>query len=193
MFRRLYNWVLHWAETPYSSWALFALAFAESSFFPIPPDVLLIALAVAKPEKSFRYALVCSVGSVLGGCAGYYIGHEFMAVVGQKIVSLYGFQDKMDYLQQLYRQYDAWAVGIAGFTPIPFKVFTLSAGMFKINFAVFLLASLVSRSARFFLVGGLIYKFGPGIQSFIDRYFDILAVTFTVLLVLGFVMIKYVF
>lgn len=193
MFRRLYNWVLHWAETPYSSWALFALAFAESSFFPIPPDVLLIALAVAKPEKSFRYALVCSVGSVLGGCAGYYIGHEFMAMVGQKIVNLYGFQDKMDYLQQLYRQYDAWAVGIAGFTPIPFKVFTLSAGMFKINFAVFLLASLVSRSARFFLVGGLIYKFGPGIQSFIDRYFDILAVTFTVLLVLGFVVIKYVF
>ncbi|MEJ2038990.1 MAG: DedA family protein [Desulfosarcinaceae bacterium] len=191
--RRLYNWVLHWAETHYSMWALFALAFAESSFFPIPPDVLLIALAVAKPSKSFRYALVCSAGSVLGGCLGYFIGHEFMAAIGEKIVVFYGFQAKMDYIRQLFQQYDAWAVAVAGFTPIPYKVFTLSAGMFKIDFGVFVLASLVSRSARFFLVGGLIYKFGPGIQSFIDRYFDTLAVSFVVLLVLGFVVVKYVF
>jgi membrane protein YqaA with SNARE-associated domain len=191
MLRRLYNWVLQWAETPYSAWALFLLAFAESSFFPIPPDVLLIALAVAKPGKSLQYALLCSIGSILGGCLGYFIGYEFMVAIGQKIVHFYGFQDKMAYVGQLYRQYDAWAVGIAGFTPIPYKVFTISAGMFRINFGVFLLASVVSRSARFFIVGGLIYKFGPRIQSFIDRYFDILAVSFTVLLVLSFVIIKY--
>ena len=191
MLRRLYHWVLHWAETPYSTWALFLLAFAESSFFPIPPDVLLIALAVARPAKSLHYALVCSVGSVLGGCLGYFIGYQFMEVLGQKIVSLYGFQDKIDHIQQLYQQYDAWAVGIAGFTPIPYKVFTLSAGMFKIDFLVFVLASLISRSARFFLVGALFYKFGARIKPLIDRYFDILAVSFTVLLVLGFAVIKY--
>ncbi|MCP4745867.1 MAG: DedA family protein [Desulfobacteraceae bacterium] len=191
MIRRLYNWVLHWAETPYSMWALFFLAFAESSFFPIPPDVLLIALAVAKPEKSFRYALVCSVGSVLGGCLGYGIGYEFMNAIGQKIVNFYGFEEKVAYIGNLYQKYDAWAVGIAGFTPIPYKVFTISAGMFRIDFLVFIVSSLVSRSARFFLVGSLIYLCGPRIKNFIDRYFDILVIAFTVLLVLGFVIIKF--
>lgn len=193
MFRRLYNWVLHWADTPYGTWALFLLAFAESSFFPIPPDILLIALCVARPERSFRYALVSSVGSVLGGCLGYLIGWQFMASLGNRIVDFYGLTDKVVYIETLYRTYDAWAVGIAGFTPIPYKVFTIAAGMFKINFIVFVLASLVSRSARFFIVGGLIYLFGPRIQRFIDRYFDILAVSFTVLLVGGFVLIKYLF
>lgn len=191
MIRRLYDWVLHWAQTPYSTWALFSLSFAEASFFPVPPDVLLIALAVARPSKAFKYALVCSVGSLLGGCLGYAIGYGFMSGVGQKIVDLYGFADKVAYIEALYQKYDAWAVGIAGFTPIPYKVFTIAAGMFKIDFGVFALASLVSRSARFFLVGGLIYIFGPAIQSFIDRYFNLLAVVFTVLLVLGFVLIKY--
>ncbi len=191
MLRRLYDWVLHWAETPYSMWALFLLSFAEASFFPIPPDVLLIALAVAKPAKAFRYALVCSVGSIMGGCLGYLIGYGFMAGMGQKIVDLYGFADKVAYIESLYQKYDAWAVGIAGFTPIPYKVFTIAAGMFKIDFLVFVVASFVSRSARFFLVGGLIYVFGPRIQTFIDRYFNLLATAFVILLVLGFVVIKY--
>lgn len=192
MLRRWYDWVLHWAETPYSTWALFLLAVAEASFFPIAPDVLLIALAVAKPAKSFKYALVCSVGSILGGCLGYFIGYGFMAGVGQKIVELYGFADKVAYIESLYQQYDAWAVGIAGFTPIPYKVFTIAAGMFKINFSVFVLASLISRSARFFIVAGLIFLFGPSIQAFIDRYFNLLAIVFVVLLVLGFILIKYI-
>lgn len=193
MLRRLYDWVLHWAETPYSTWALFILAFTESSFFPIAPDVLLIALAVAKPDKAFRYAFVSSVGSVLGGCLGYAIGYAFMNSVGQKIVHFYGFEEKMAYIQDLYRNYDAWAVGIAGFTPIPYKVFTIAAGMFRIDFIVFILASLISRSIRFFLVGALIYKFGPAIQYFIDKYFNTLAVAFTLLLIAGFVAIKYIF
>jgi len=193
MLRRLYDWVIHWAETPYASWALFLLSFAEASFFPIPPDVLLIALAVAKPPKAFKYAFICSVGSLLGGCLGYLIGYGFMAGVGQKIVDLYGFSDKVAQIQHLYQRYDAWAVGIAGFTPIPYKVFTIAAGMFKINFTVFVLASLVSRSARFFLVGGLIFKFGPNIQSAIDRYFDKLALAFVVLFVLGFALVKWAF
>lgn len=191
MLRRLYDWVLSWAETPYGTWALFLLAFCESSFFPIPPDILLIALAVAVPKKSLKYALICSAGSVLGGCFGYLIGWQFMASIGSPIVDFYGLEAKVEYIGALYNKYDAWAVGVAGFTPIPYKVFTIAAGVFKINFSVFVLTSLVSRSARFFIVGGLIYIFGSKIKGFIEKYFNILAVAFTVLLVLGFVVIKY--
>ena len=193
MLRRLYDWVLHWAETPYGAWALFILAFCESSFFPVPPDILLIALAISIPGKSLKYALICSVGSVLGGCLGYLIGWQFMQAIGDPIIQFYGLGEKWQYIETLYHRYDAWAIGIAGFTPIPYKVFTISAGAFHINFGVFIVASLVSRSARFFLVGGLIYLFGPHIQSFIDRYFNLLAVSFTVLLIAGFVLIKYLF
>ncbi|MFZ2039874.1 MAG: YqaA family protein [Desulfobacterales bacterium] len=193
MLRRLYDWVLHWADTPFGAWALFLLAFCESSFFPIPPDILLIALAVAVPAKALKYALVCSVGSVLGGMLGYLIGWQFMAVIGERIVAFYGLEGKVHYIEGIYQHYDAWAVGIAGFTPIPYKVFTIAAGMFKINFWVFVVASLVSRSARFFILGGLIYAFGPRIQRFIDRYFNILAVAFCVLLLVGFILIKYLF
>ena len=114
-----------------------------------------------------------------------------MASIGDRIVDFYGLTAKFEYIEVLYNKYDAWAVGIAGFTPIPYKVFTISAGAFNINFLVFVLASTVSRSARFFMVGGLIYVFGPGIQSFIDKYFNILATAFTVLLVAGFLIIKY--
>ncbi len=191
MLRRLYDWVLHWADTPYGTWALFVLAFCESSFFPVPPDVLLIALAVAVPKKSLKYALVCTLGSILGGCLGYVIGWQFMEAVGSKIITFYGLQEKISYIEFLYHKYDAWAIGIAGFTPIPYKVFTISAGAFSINFSVFILASAVSRSARFFLVGGLIYIFGPRIQALIDKYFNFLAVAFIVLLVAGFIVIKY--
>lgn len=193
MLRRLYDWVLHWAATPYGTWALFLLAFAESSFFPIPPDVLLIAMCVATPQRSFKYALVCSIGSVLGGCLGYVIGWQFMASIGSRIVDFYGLADKVAVIENLYNTYDAWAVGIAGFTPIPYKVFTIAAGMFRIDVAVFVLASSVSRSARFLLLAGSIFLFGPRIKAFIDRYFDILAVTFTVLLVGSFVLLKYMF
>ncbi len=191
--RRLYDWVLHWAETPYGTPALFLLAFCESSFFPLPPDILLIALAVAIPKKSFQYALVCSIGSLLGGCLGYLIGWEFMAAIGDTIIKLYGFGEKYSYVQDLYTRYDAWVIGVAGFTPIPYKVFTIAAGAFKINFIIFFIASLISRSARFFLIGGLIYKFGAPIQQFIDRYFNPLVIVFTLLLILGFGVIRWIF
>ncbi len=193
MLRRLYDWVLHWAETPYGTWALFLLAVAESSFFPIPPDVLLIALAISIPAKSFRYALVCTVGSLIGGVIGYLIGYQFMELIGLQILEFYGLMTKFNAVGDLYNKYNALAVGIAGFTPIPYKVFTISAGAFGINFPVFLAASAVSRAARFFIVGWLIYKFGPGIRAFIDRYFNILAVVFVILLVGGFILIRYIF
>lgn len=191
--RKTYDWVLHWAETPYGTWALFVLAFCESSFFPIPPDVLLIALALSIPLKSFKYAFICSAGSVLGGMFGYFIGMELMDTIGMPILEMYGVTGKYEHIGELYNQYNAWAVGIAGFTPIPYKVFTIAAGAFKIDFGVFVLASFVSRSARFFIVAGLIYKFGSPIKVFIDKYFNLLSIVFVILLILGFILIKFLF
>jgi membrane protein YqaA with SNARE-associated domain len=190
--RRLYDWVLHWAETPYGSWALFILAFAESSFFPIPPDLLLIALGISIPSRALRYAAICAAGSVLGGIAGYFIGYHFMDLLGMRVLNFYGLTEKYHSIGALYDQYNAWAVGIAGFTPVPYKVFTIAAGAFKINFPVFVVASLASRSARFFLVGLLIFVYGASIRSFIDRYFNVLTVVFFILLAGGFVLIKWV-
>jgi membrane protein YqaA with SNARE-associated domain len=191
--KRLYDWVLHWAETPYALPALFVLAFAESSFFPVPPDVLLITLAISIPRRAFGYALVCTLGSVLGGMFGYFIGLKLIDTIGMPIIRFYGAMDKYEYIQSLYMRYDAWAVGIAGFTPIPYKVFTIAAGAFKISFPVFVLASIAGRAGRFFLVAALIYRFGPPIRDFIDRYFNLLTIVFLVLLIGGFVLIRYVF
>lgn len=188
--RKIYDWVLHWAGTPYAVPALFIISFAESSFFPIPPDVLLIAMAVAVPKRAFYFAMVCSVASVLGGMFGYLLGYGFMDVVGNHIVEFYHFEDKFAKIGLLYNEYEGWAVAAAGFTPLPYKVFTLAAGAFKINFAVFVLASTIGRSARFFLVAGLIYKFGLPVKAFIEKYFNILSIAFFVLLILGFYLIK---
>ncbi len=191
--RKLYDWVLHWAATPYAVPALFVLSFAESSFFPIPPDVLLIAMAVAVAKRSFYFAAVCSVASVLGGMFGYLIGLEFMELIGDRIIALYHFEAKWDQIGELYNQHQAWAVAAAGFTPLPYKVFTIAAGAFKVDFLVFVLASAASRSARFFIVAGLIYFFGPPVKKFIEKYFNILSIVFFVSLILGFVLIKYLF
>lgn len=189
MIRGVYDWVLGWANHPYGSVALFAIAFAESSFFPIPPDVLLMALALGKTQAAFRFALICSVGSVLGGLAGYYIGWQLMEAVGQPILEFYNAQDKFAQVQQQFLEYGGWAVAIAGFTPIPYKVFTIASGAAQLSLLTFMLASVLSRSARFFLVSGLIYYFGPTIKAFIDKYFNILTIVFTVLVLLGFLVI----
>ncbi len=192
MLRKLYDWVLHWSTTPQAVPALFLLSFTESSFFPIPPDVLLIAMCVALPRRGFYFALVCSLASVLGGMFGYLIGWQFMDLVGHRIVEFYGFQPQFDKIGHWYRVYEAWAVAAAGFTPLPYKVFTIAAGVFEINFPVFVLASLISRSARFFLLAALIYKFGPPVKAFIEKYFNLLSALFFAGLILGFLLIKYV-
>lgn len=189
--KKLYDWVLHWAVTPYAIPALFVLSFAESSFFPVPPDVLLIAMAIAMPKRSFKYALICTIASVLGGMFGYLIGLELIDSIGQPILNFYGAMDKYEYIQALYKKYDAWAVGIAGFTPIPYKVFTIAAGAFKIDFPIFILASIAGRAGRFFLVAGFIYIFGPPIKDFIDKYFNLLCVAFMILLIGGFLLVRY--
>jgi membrane protein YqaA with SNARE-associated domain len=189
--RRIYDAGLEWIRTPYGVWALFLLAVAESSFFPIPPDVFLIALCISDPKRAFRFAAICSAGSVLGGAVGYGLGFGFMDLVGMRILDWYGLTEKYEIVQNLYRQYDAWAVGAAGFTPLPYKLFTITAGAFKINFVTFMFVSLLSRSARFFLVSAFIYKFGPPIRTFIERYFNLLATLFFILLIGGFLIIKW--
>lgn len=193
MLRRMYDWVLHWSSTKHAVPALAVLAFAESSFFPIPPDVLLIAMTVAVPLKGFHFALVCSIGSVLGGMFGYLLGWQFMDLIGYRIVEFYHFQDQFVKIGNWYDQYNAWAVAAAGFTPLPYKVFTLAAGAFQINFPIFVGASFVSRAARFFIIAALLYRFGPSIKEFIERYFNLLSIVFFVTLVLGFIILKYVF
>ena len=189
--RQVYDKSLLWVQSPSGVWALFLLAVAESSFFPIPPDVFLMVLCIAAPKKAFRYAAICAVGSVLGGAIGYGLGLGFMDTLGVKILDWYGLQDKYAVVQNLYQQYDALAVGAAGFTPLPYKLFTITAGAFKINFVTFMLMSIVSRSARFFLVAALVYKFGAPIRHFIERYFNLLSILFFILLIGGFLLIRF--
>jgi membrane protein YqaA with SNARE-associated domain len=184
--------VLHWANTPYGTPALFVLAVAESSFFPVPPDVLLIALALGVPTRAFRFALICAAGSVLGGVAGYGIGYFGYEAVGKPIIDFYHGQAVMAKVEDLYNQYGFWGVLVAAVTPIPYKVFTISSGFFRFEFGSFMVASIIGRSFRFFLVAGLIWKFGPPIKSFIDRYFNALCIIFVILLIGGFVLLKYI-
>jgi membrane protein YqaA with SNARE-associated domain len=191
--RQIYDRALLWVQSPSGVWALFLIAVAESSFFPIPPDVFLMVLCLAVPAKSFRYAAICAAGSVLGGMLGYGLGMGFMDTIGVKILAWYGLQDKYEMVQNLYQQYDALAVGAAGFTPLPYKLFTSTAGAFKINFVTFVLVSLLSRSARFFLVAAFIYKFGAPVRHFIERYFNILTILFFILLIGGFFVVKLFF
>lgn len=196
----LYQWVLGWAKSPYGSYALFVFAFVESIFFPIPPDILLIALALGMPSKSFRFALNCSLGSVLGAVIGYTLGYyawisapgEFTGFAKFFFDNIPGFTIELyEKIRLLFEEWNFWVIFTAGFTPIPYKVFTITAGVFHVNFSMFLIASAISRSARFFLVAWLIWKFGPSIKSFIDKYFNWLALGFTVFLIGGFVVIKY--
>ncbi len=199
--KNLYNWVLSWAQTKYGTLALFILAFIESVFFPIPPDILLIALALGAASKAFKYALVCTAGSVLGAFVGYAIGYyawissngDFTSFANFFFTNIPGFSVSLfNNIKAMFNEWDFWVIFTAGFTPIPYKVFTITAGVFEINFIMFIIASLISRGARFFLVAWLIWKFGPSIKKFIEKYFNLLAIAFTVLLIGGFVLIKYI-
>lgn len=189
--KRLYTWVLHWAHTPYGVPALFLLAVAESSFFPIPPDVLLIALAMGRPERSFLFAAACSIGSILGGIIGYLIGWLLWEEVHDVFFRFIMRQELFEHVKALYQTHAFWAVFTAGLTPIPYKVFTIAGGVCHISFVLFLTASAISRSARFFAVAALLYFAGPRIARAIERYFEWLAVAFAVLLIGGFFAVKW--
>jgi membrane protein YqaA with SNARE-associated domain len=190
--QRLYAWVLHWAETPHGLAALVVIAFIESSFFPIPPDVLLIALCMGAPKKSFRFAFWCAVGSVAGGVGGYYIGYLAEPLGRWIIFDLLHYGSAWDKVAQLYGENAFLAILTAAFTPIPYKVFTIAAGVFheQVGLGTLVLASVIGRSGRFLLVAGSIYLFGPPIKRLLDRYLELFTVLFLVLLVGGFLLVK---
>lgn len=189
--KKLYYWVLHWADTRFAVPALFVLAFVESSFFPIPPDVLLIAMSMGIPQRAFWYATVCSVGSVLGGVGGWVIGFYFYEAIGARIIDFFHYQKQFDHVMGLYQEHAFLAILVAAFTPIPYKVFTIAAGLnATVPLWTLVWASAVGRSGRFFIVSAMFYFFGPKIKVFVDKYFEWLTVAFTVLLIGGFVVIK---
>jgi membrane protein YqaA with SNARE-associated domain len=195
LYRRFYNWVLHWAYTPYAQPALFVMSFAESSFFPIPPDVLLIPMCLGNRLKALWFAFLCSLASVLGGMFGYYLGMTFWEAGLREFCFTYVFsEEKFDKVAHLYGEYAFVAVFAAGFSPLPYKVFTIAAGVChaQVDFGMFVLASAVSRSARFYLEAALLRIWGAQIKDFIDRRLGLVSLVFCVCLVGGFYLIKVV-
>ena len=189
---RLYHWVLGWSDHPSALWALFGIAFAESSFFPIPPDVLLIPLCFGKPLRGFRFAAVCTLGSVLGGMAGYGIGLLFTDV-GHTMIGWFASDSTIETVRRQFDENTFLYVAIAGFTPVPYKVFTIAAGMFHVNFPVFVFASVLSRGARFFLEAGLVRLFGERARLFLEKRLELATLVLAALGVGGFLAVKYLF
>ena len=192
MLRRLYDWTMGLAERRDALWVLAAVSFVESSVFPIPPDVLMIPMIIAAPHRAFLIAAVATVSSVAGGMLGYAIGAFFYDVVGEPVLHFYGYSEKFIEFQTTYNEWGAWAVLIAGVTPFPYKVITILSGATGLDFAVFSIASAIARALRFFVVAGLLWKFGPPIRGFIERRLGLVFTVFCVLLVGGFVVAKYV-
>lgn len=192
MLRRLYDKTLELAAHRHAVWALAGVSFAESSFFPIPPDVMLMPMAVAERRKAWLYAAVCTIASVLGGMAGYLIGYGLFETIGEPILGLYDPERvAWDKFTQLYEEWGFWIVFAAGFSPLPYKVFTIASGVAALNFPIFVIASLLSRGARFFLVSALLYWFGPPIRAFVEKRLGLVTSVFLILLVGGFAVIKY--
>lgn len=191
IFRSLLDWVWRMAETEGAMKVLFLVSLAESVFFPIPPDLLLIPMALAQQKKAFRIAGICLIASVIGGAIGYFIGAFFMDTIGMSIVNFYGLTDQYLVVQEWYEKYNAWVVAVAGLTPIPYKLCTLTAGAFHVNFYIFFVMSFLSRGLRFFVVAGLIYLFGHKIRYFLEKRLDLVFVLCMVLVVIGFIMVTY--
>jgi membrane protein YqaA with SNARE-associated domain len=189
--RRLYDWTLHWAETPQALSALFGIALAESSVFPIPPDVLLIAIVAARPSWWLRAATVCTVGSAVGAVLGYGIGSAFMATLGQPILDFYHAQPQWDRVVALYQgEWGVWFLAAAAFTPIPFKVATIAAGATDMPFVPFIVVATIGRAGRFVAVAAILRTFGAPVRRTLEKHFDLAAVVFLLLLVGGFFALK---
>ncbi|MGO1120326.1 YqaA family protein [Rhodovibrionaceae bacterium A322] len=191
LIEALYHRTMALAENPRAAWFLFFIAFIESSVFPIPPDVLLIPMVIAAPTRAWRLAAIATLGSVLGGLAGYGIGALFFESIGEPVMAFYGYLDRFELFASYYNEWGAWIVGGAGFTPFPYKVITIASGVTQLDLTTFIIASVLSRGLRFFLVAALLWKFGAPIKVFIDRYLPQLTILFFVLLIGGFVAIKY--
>lgn len=188
--RKLYNWTLKLSKTKYANFSLFALSFSESSFFPVPPDVLLIAMTVVNRFKWWIFATITTVGSVLGGIFGYYIGVAFFETMGKAIIEFYHLQDFVEIVGRKYSENSFLAVFTAAFTPIPYKVFTISGGLFKIPLENLIIASILGRGGRFFIVALALRIFGKKISNVIEKYFDILSLIFMALIIIGFLLIN---
>jgi membrane protein YqaA with SNARE-associated domain len=189
--RRMYDWTMHWADTRQSLLALFLIAVAEASVFPIPPDVLLIAIVASNPDRWLRAAALCTAGSVIGAAIGWSIGMGFMATLGQRIVDFYGAQHHWDTVVALYTgRWGIWFLAAAAFSPIPFKVATIAAGATGMAFGPFLLVALLGRAGRMFLVSATLRVFGPPIRRTLEKHFDLAALLFLILLIGGFVVLR---
>lgn len=190
MIKRLYDWILSWSDSRWGWLALFFIALFEASWFPLPPDILLIALCLGATKKSFRFATICLVGSVMGAALGYAIGHFLWVTPAGDPTAIANFfydhvfsVESFNNVGRLYDKFNFWIVFTAGFTPLPFKLFTIAGGMFSINFPMFIIASIIARGMRFFLIGWLIWRYGSPIKTFIDKYFNLLATLLAVMLI----------
>lgn len=191
MLRELYEKVLKLASHPHAELWLFAVAFAESSFFPIPPDVLLIPMIIVNFDRAFRYALVCTAGSVLGGIAGFMIGAFFYDTLGADIVAFYGLDGAFNKFSSWYAEYDIYIVGVAGFSPIPYKIFTIASGMLQADLTKFVIASAISRGARFFIIAWLLWRGGASFKGWIEHNFKIITMIVSVILIVVIVLLKF--
>ena len=190
LLKSLYTWTLNKAEHKYSSWILSIVSFAESSFFPIPPDILLIPMIIAKRVKAWTYAFICTLSSVLGGVAGYAIGYFFYNSIGVFIVDTYHLSNSFSVFENYYNEYGMLIVLGAGFTPFPFKFITIASGVFNLNIFLFIITAIIARGLRFYLLAGLLFIFGEKIKILIDKYFNLLAILFFILLVVSVLSIK---
>ncbi|MGE3231305.1 MAG: YqaA family protein [Hyphomicrobium sp.] len=193
MMRRLYDWMMAKASSPHAPHALFWVSFIESSFFPIPPDVMLVPMVLANRLKAWWYATVATVGSVIGGVFGYLIGYFFFEQVGRPILELYGKAEGFQTFVDWFNEWGVWILIIKGMTPFPYKVLTITAGVTHMPIIEFMVASVIARAMRFYLVAALLYFFGEPIREFIEKRLTLVTTAFVVLLVLGFFAIRYVF
>ncbi|MBI3706514.1 MAG: DedA family protein [Proteobacteria bacterium] len=191
MLQRLYDWTMRLAAHPRALWALAAVSFAESSFFPIPPDALIIPMVLARPAQAWRIALVCTAASVIGGFFGYAIGYFLFETIGRHVLAFYGYSAAFAEFQAKFNEWGIWIILIKGLTPIPYKLITIASGLAKFDLAIFGVASLATRGVRFFLVAGLLRIFGPPIRDFIERRLTLVTTVFAVSLVGGFLVLRY--
>ena len=193
MLRRLYNWCIAAAHKPFATWILGFVSFVESSFFPIPPDAMLIPMALARPERAYFYATVCTVTSVAGGVLGYAIGAVLYDSVGQWLIALYGYGDKVEAFREAYNEYGAWIILLKGLTPIPYKIVTITSGFAGYNLLLFIVFSIIARGLRFYLVAFLIYRYGERARKVLEERLEFWATLAFILLVVGIVASLYLF
>jgi membrane protein YqaA with SNARE-associated domain len=190
MLRRLYDWCIAAAGKPYASWLLGTVSFAESSFFPVPPDVMLIPMSLARPDRAYHYAAICTITSVVGGLLGYLIGAWLYDSIGQWVIHTYGYGDKIEALREAYRDYGVWIILLKGLTPIPYKVVTIAAGIAAFDLPMFIVLSVVTRGARFFLLAFLLNRYGAQARAIIEKRLGMWLAISAATVVIGFVIVS---